>query len=317
MKIYSFIDEFSSFLPCVFTLGFFDGVHIGHKKIIQNLIFRAKGKYCTVLLTFTPHPKEVLIPKKNILYLNTLPERINHLKKTGIEHLIIHPFTKNFSKLSTQDFFQNILFSKIKIKKIITGYDSHLGKNRDGTFHQLKKFSKSYGFKIYKVNPYKYKKKIISSTNIRKSLLIGNIEWANNALGYLYSLSGYVIKGKGIGKTLDFPTANIQLNENKLIPKKGVYAVKVNIFNPFYQGMMNIGICPTVNKKNKKIKIEVHIFDFDQEIYGKKIDIFIVKRIREEKKFNTLYDLKRQIKKDKMKIEYFFAKQSFKKNFLL
>ncbi|AWU39652.1 bifunctional riboflavin kinase/FMN adenylyltransferase [Blattabacterium punctulatus] len=318
MKIYSFIDEFSSFLPCVFTLGFFDGVHIGHKKIIQNLIFRAKGKYCTVLLTFNPHPKEVLIPKKNILYLNTLPERIHHLKKTGIEHLIIHPFTQKFSKLSIQDFFKNILFSKMKIKKIITGYDSHLGKNRDGTFHQLKKISKSYGIKIYKVNnPYKYKKKIISSTNIRKSLLIGNIEWANNALGYLYNLSGYVIKGKGIGKTLDFPTANIQLNENKLIPKKGVYAVKVNIFNPFYKGMMNIGICPTVNKKNKKIKIEVHIFDFYQEIYGKKIDIFIVKRIREEKKFSTLYDLKRQIKKDQIKIEYFFSKKSFKKNFLL
>ncbi|AWU43538.1 bifunctional riboflavin kinase/FMN adenylyltransferase [Blattabacterium sp. (Cryptocercus kyebangensis)] len=315
MKIYSFIDEFSSFLPCVFTLGFFDGVHIGHKKVIQNLIFRARGKYCSVLLTFNPHPKEVLIPRKNILYLNTLSERIHHIKKTGIEHLIVHPFTQDFSKLRTKDFFQKILFSKMKIKKIITGYDSHLGKNRDGSSHQLKKFSKSYGFQFYQVNPYKYKKKIISSTNIRKSLLKGNIEWANKALGYLYSLSGYVIKGKGIGKTLDFPTANIQIDEKKLIPKKGVYAVKINIFNPFYQGMMNIGICPTVDKKNKKIKIEVHIFDFYQEIYGKKIDIFIVKRIREEKKFRSLQDLKKQIKKDQIKIEYFFERNRLNKIF--
>lgn len=308
MKIYSFIDEFSSFSPCVFTLGFFDGVHRGHQRVIQNLIFRAKKEeeYCSVLLTFNPHPKEVINPGKKILYLNTLSERICHLRKTGIEHLIIHPFTINFSKLSTKDFLQKILFSKLKIKQIITGYDSHLGRDRDGSSHQLKKFSQIYGFKLYQVSPYKLKKKIISSTYIRKSLLKGNIEWANKALGYLYTLSGYVIKGKGIGRTLNFPTANVQVDKKKLIPKKGVYAVKINYLNRIYQGMMNIGICPTIHLFNKEIKIEVHIFDFHQNIYGKKIDVLIVQIFRDEMKFQTLHDLKRQISQDKMKIKNFF-----------
>ncbi|WP_185881861.1 bifunctional riboflavin kinase/FAD synthetase [Blattabacterium cuenoti] len=311
MKIYSLIDEFSSFLPCVFTLGSFDGVHIGHQKVIQNLVLRAKkeGEYCSVLLTFNPHPKEVLNPGKKILYLNTLSERIYHLRKTGIEHLIIHPFTKNFSKLSTKDFLQKILFSKLKIKQIITGYDSHLGKDRDGSSHQLKKFSQIYGFKLYQVSPRKLKKKIISSTYIRKSLIKGNIEWANQALGYLYTISGYVIKGRGIGKTLNFPTANIQVDKKKLIPKKGVYAVRINYLNQIYQGMMNIGICPTIHLFNNEIKIEVHIFDFHKNIYGKKIDVLIVQIFRDEMRFQTLHDLKRQICQDKMKIKDFFEKK--------
>ncbi|AER40824.1 MAG: bifunctional riboflavin kinase/FAD synthetase [Flavobacteriales bacterium] len=318
MKIYSFIDEFSSFLPCVFTLGFFDGVHIGHKKVIQNLVLRARViKYCSVLLTFNPHPKKVLNPEKKFFYLNTLSERIYHIKKTGIENLIIHPFTINFSKLSTKDFFQKILFSKIKIKKIITGYDSHLGKNRDGTFHQIREFSKLYGFELYKVNPCILENKIVSSTNIRKSLLKGNIEWANKALGYCYTLSGYVVRGTGIGKILDFPTANIQINKNKLIPKKGVYAVKIHYSNHIYKGMMNIGVRPTIDKKNQKIKIEVHFFDFYQNIYGKKIKVIIVQIIREEKEFNTLHDLKEQIQRDQIKIKNIFKKKSFESNYLL
>ncbi|WP_185862655.1 bifunctional riboflavin kinase/FAD synthetase [Blattabacterium cuenoti] len=319
MKIYSFIDEFSSFSPCVFTLGFFDGVHIGHQKVIQNLVLRAKkeGEYCSVLLTFNPHPKEVLNPGKKILYLNTLSERIYHLRKTGIEHLIIHPFTRNFSKLSTKDFLQKILFSKLKIKQIITGYDSHLGRDRDGSSHQLKKFSQIYGFKLYQVSPRKLKKKIISSTYIRKSLIKGNIEWANQALGYLYTISGYVIKGRGIGKTLNFPTANIQVDKKKLIPKIGVYAVRINYLNQIYQGMMNIGICPTIQLFNNEIKIEVHIFDFHQNIYGKKIDVLIVQIFRDEMRFQTLHDLKRQISQDKMKIKDFFKKKFFNPNCLL
>ncbi|WP_185859850.1 bifunctional riboflavin kinase/FAD synthetase [Blattabacterium cuenoti] len=319
MKIYSFIDEFSSFSPCVFTLGFFDGVHIGHQKVIQNLVLRAKkkGEYCSVLLTFNPHPKEVLNPGTKILYLNTLSERIYHLRKTGIEHLIIHPFTRNFSKLSTKDFLQKILFSKLKIKQIITGYDSHLGRDRDGSSHQLKKFSQIYGFKLYQVSPRKLKKKIISSTYIRKSLLKGNIEWANQALGYLYTISGYVIKGRGIGKTLNFPTANIQVDKKKLIPKKGVYAVRINYLNQIYQGMMNIGICPTIHLFNNEIKIEVHIFDFHQNIYGRKIDVLIVQIFRDEMRFQTLHDLKRQICQDQMKIKDFFKKKFFKPNCLL
>ncbi|QIK16486.1 bifunctional riboflavin kinase/FAD synthetase [Blattabacterium sp. DPU] len=312
MKIYSLIDEFSSNYPCVFTLGVFDGVHIGHKKIIQNLILRSKKKYCSVLLTFHPHPKEILNSDKNFFYLNTLSERIYKLKKTGIEHLIIHPFTINFSRLKTKDFLKKILHPKYKIKKIVTGYDSHIGKNRDNSYEELKKISHIYGVRVYQVHPQKFKKKIVSSTHIRKSLLLGNIQWANQALGYFYTLSGNVIQGKGIGKKINFPTANIQVDSKKLIPKKGVYAVKINYLNNMYLGMLNIGINPTIERENKKIKIEVHIFDFFENIYGKKIDVLMIHIIREEKKFNSIQELITQIYIDKINVKKFFSRE--KKN---
>ncbi|BBA17470.1 bifunctional riboflavin kinase/FAD synthetase [Blattabacterium cuenoti] len=307
MKIYSLINEFSSLDPCVFTLGIFDGVHIGHQKIIKNLILRSRKKYCSVLLTFHPHPKEILNTNKKFFYLNTLSERIYNLKKTGIEHLIVHPFTTNFSKLRTKDFLKKILHPKSKIRKIITGYDSIIGKNRDSSYEELKKISHKYGIKVYKVNPYKFQKKIVSSTHIRESLLLGNIQWANRALGYFYTLSGNVIEGKGIGKMINFPTANLQIDSKKLIPKQGVYAVKINYLNNMYLGMLNIGINPTLEKENRKIKIEVHIFDFFENIYGKKIDILMIRIIREEKKFNSIQELKKQICMDKINIQKFFS----------
>lgn len=312
MKIYSLINEFSSSYPCVLTLGIFDGVHIGHQKIIQNLIFRSRKKYCSVLLTFHPHPKEILNYDKNFFYLNTLSERIYNLKRTGIEHLIIHPFTTNFSKLKTEDFLKKILHPKYQIKQIITGYDSHIGRNRDSSYEELKKISHIYGVKVYRVAPYKFKKKIVSSTHIRESLLLGNIQWANQALGYFYTLSGNVIQGKGIGRMINFPTANLQVDSKKLIPKKGVYAVKINYLNNMYLGMLNIGINPTIEKKNKKIKIEVHIFDFFENIYGKKIDILMIRIIREEKKFDSIQELKKQISIDKINVQKFFYRE--KKN---
>ncbi|WP_317168696.1 bifunctional riboflavin kinase/FAD synthetase [Blattabacterium cuenoti] len=306
LKIYSSIDEFSSFSPCVFTLGVFDGVHIGHKKIIKHLLHRSYKKYTPVLLTFDPHPRKILNPKKNLLYLNTLSEKIKNLRKIGIKHLIIQPFTLKFSKLSTKDFF-NIL--QFKIKEIIIGYDSHIGRNRYGSYNKLKKLSYVYGFNIYKIYPCKLKTKIISSTNIRKSLLLGNIKYANKALGYFYTISGYVVKGKGIGKSIiKFPTANIKIDSpEKLIPKNGVYAVKINYLNNIYKGMLNIGFNPTINKKNKKIKIEVHIFNFSKNIYGNKIDIFIINIIRNEKKFSSIQELKKQIQKDEINIKNFFS----------
>ncbi|WP_185849180.1 bifunctional riboflavin kinase/FAD synthetase [Blattabacterium cuenoti] len=309
MKIYSLIDEFSSLFPCVLTLGIFDGVHIGHQKIIKNLILRSKKKYCSVLLTFQPHPKEILNHDKKFFYLNTLSERIYHLKKTGIEHLIIHPFTTNFSRLRTKDFFQKILHPKYQIKQIITGYDSHIGRNRDNSYEELKKLYHIYGIKAYQVSPYKLREKIVSSTHIRESLLLGDIKWANQALGYFYTLSGNVIRGKGIGRTINFPTANLQVDSKKLIPKKGVYAVKINYLNNMYLGMLNIGINPTIEKENKKIKIEVHIFDFFENIYGKKIDILMIGIIRNEKKFDSIQELKKQICTDKMNIQKFFTRE--------
>ncbi|WP_185868987.1 bifunctional riboflavin kinase/FAD synthetase [Blattabacterium cuenoti] len=307
MKIYSLIDEFSSLSPCILTLGIFDGVHMGHQKIIQNLIFRSEKKYCSVLLTFYPHPKEILDPDRKFFYLNTLSERIYNLKKTGIKNLIVHPFTKNFSKLNTKNFFQKILHSKFRMKRIITGYDFRIGKNRKGSHEELKKFSRIYGFQIDRVSPYKVKNRIVSSTKIREYLLLGKIKWANQALGYFYTLSGNVIKGKGIGKTISFPTANIQVDSKKLIPKNGVYAVKINYLDKIYRGMLNIGINPTIDQKNQKINIEVHIFNFFENIYGKRIDVLIIDMIREEKKFSTLQELKTQIGEDEINIKKFFS----------
>ncbi|WP_185855475.1 bifunctional riboflavin kinase/FAD synthetase [Blattabacterium cuenoti] len=306
MKIYSSIDEFYSLNPCVFTIGIFDGVHIGHKKIIKSFFLKKNKKYSSVLLTFHPHPKEILSQNEKFLYLNTISERIQNLKKTGIKHLIIHPFTKNFSKLDIKDFLQKIIYSKIIIVKLIVGYDFHIGRNRCGTYKEIKKLSHIYGFKLLKIYPYKLKMNIISSTKIRKSLLLGNIDWANKALGYFYTLSGYVVKGKGIGKLIKFPTANLKVNPIKLVPKKGVYAVKIHFLNKIYKGMLNIGINPTISHKEKNIKIEVHIFDFFKNIYGQKIIISIIKIIRKEIKFNSIKQLQYQIKQDKITIERFF-----------
>ncbi|WP_185877330.1 bifunctional riboflavin kinase/FAD synthetase [Blattabacterium cuenoti] len=311
MKIYSFIDEFYSTYPCIFTIGIFDGVHIGHKKLIQHLIFKSNKKYSSVLLTFNPHPKEILNPNKNFFYLNTLSERINNIKKIGLEHLIIHPFTRKFSNLTITDFFKKISNSRFCFKKILLGYDFNIGKNNNNSFKILKELSNNIGLKLYKLNPYKIDNEIISSTKIRESITLGNLEWANKALGYYYTLFGYVTIGKKIGRTLNFPTANLIINKKKLIPKNGVYAVKVIYENSIYKGMMNIGTNPTVDINNHKIKIEVNIFNFNKNIYNKKIKILIIKMIRKELKFLSINELKKQIIKDKSLIKHLFIKKTF------
>ncbi|WP_185864981.1 bifunctional riboflavin kinase/FAD synthetase [Blattabacterium cuenoti] len=313
MKIYSFIDEFHCLHPCVFTIGIFDGVHMGHQKIIKNLISESEKKYCSVLLTFVPHPKEILNPYKKFYYLNTLYERIKNIQKLGLNHLIIHPFTEKFSKLSIKDFFKKIFHSNIYIKKIIIGYDFHIGKNKYSSLNTLRYLSKIYGIKILQILPYQLDNQIISSTKIRNSLILGDLNWANKALGYYYTLSGNIIKGRGIGKFINFPTSNIKINTNKLIPKKGVYAVKIRYNNTIYNGMLNIGINPTINH-NKKIKIETNIFNFHKNIYGEKIDIFIIKMIREEKKFRSIKELKNQIIKDEIYIKNFFIVKKLNNN---
>ncbi len=311
MKIYSLINKFNSLRPCVLAIGMFDGVHMGHKKIINNLINESENKYCTVLITFYPHPKEILYPNFNICYLNTFSERINKIQDTGIENLIIQPFNKKFSNLKIQEFLHKITHYKFNIKKMIVGYDFHIGKNREGTIDKLKKNSKNYKFQFLQISPFKLNKEIISSTKIRNSLLLGKIEWANSALGYFYTISGYIKKGYGIGNFLRFPTANIKVNSKKLIPKKGVYAVKIKILESIFNGMMNISINPTINYNKNNISIKVHIFNFFKNIYGKKIDIFIIKIIREDIKFYTFELLKNQIKEDKKIIKKFFKEKKF------
>ncbi|MBV6485101.1 MAG: Riboflavin biosynthesis protein RibF [Flavobacteriales bacterium] len=302
MKIYRNINEFSSNNPIVITTGTFDGVHVGHRKIIQRVTELAKkinGE--SVLLTFFPHPRMVLYPEQNDLRLiNTIEERIDLLKETGIDHLIIHPFTKEFSRITSLDFVRDILVNKLNTKKLVIGYDHHFGKNREGSFEHLKEYGPVYGFDVEEISAQEIQQINISSTKIRNSVLIGEIKAANQFLGYPYFLNGTVVEGEKIGRQLGFPTANLKINDwYKLIPGKGVYAVRVGFEGVTYKGMLNIGTRPTISGND--ITIEVHLFNFNQDIYTKNLRIEFVEKIREEEKFEQLTDLQNQLNHDKQK----------------
>lgn len=284
------------------TTGTFDGVHLGHLQIINRLIEvaeRTEGE--TVLLTFSPHPRRVLFPNdKSLKLLNTEEEKIALLKKAGIENLIIYPFTKEFSELSSSDFIKSILVEKIKTKKLVIGYDHHFGKNREGNFENLKKHGPEYGFEVEEIPVKDIDEVNVSSSKIRAGLMNGDIETANKYLGYEYSLRGKVVKGKQLGKELGYPTANIEVNDdNKLIPKTGIYAVRVKYKNQDLSGMMSIGFNPTVG--GEKQTIEVNIFDFNKDIYGEELTVSFVGKLREEEKFDSLDALKLQMKNDEMR----------------
>lgn len=301
MKIYSNIQEFTAVNDVVITIGTFDGVHCGHKIIIEQLKKAAQqinGE--TVVLTFFPHPRMVIFPDDNDLkLLNTIEERTTLLEKAGIDHLIIHPFSKAFSKLSALDFVRDILVNKINAKKIIIGYDHRFGKNRAGDFEDLKNFGETYDFEVEEIPAQDIQQINISSTKIRTSLLSGEINAANQFLGYNYFLSGKVVEGEKIGRKIGFPTANIFVdNKYKLIPKNGVYAVKVEVKGITYNGMLNIGNRPTLNGTNQTI--EVNIFDFNEFIYGERITIHFVERIRNECHFDEINQLKNQLTLDKV-----------------
>lgn len=301
MKIYSNIQEFTAINNAVITIGTFDGVHCGHKVIIEQLKKAAKkidGE--TVVLTFFPHPRMVVFPDDNDLkLLNTIEERTSLLEKAGIDHLIIHPFSKKFSKLSALDFVRDILVNKINAKKIIIGYDHRFGKNRTGDFDDLKNFGETYDFEVEEIPAQDIQQINISSTKIRNALIDGEINAANQFLGYNYFLSGKVVEGEKIGRKIGFPTANIFIeNSYKLIPKNGVYAVKVKVKEITYNGMLNIGNRPTINGKNQTI--EVHIFDFNEFIYGEIITILFIERIRSESQFDDMTQLKNQLTLDKI-----------------
>lgn len=300
MKVYTNIDDFAGVKNPVVTTGTFDGVHLGHQKIISRLKDAAREeKGETVLLTFSPHPRMVLFPDDNELkLLNTLPEKIELLEKYGVDHLIIYPFTKEFSRLTSIEFVRNILVNSIQTKRLVIGYNHHFGRNREGSFEHLKEYGPLYGFEVEEIPAKDIDHIQISSTKIRNALLIGDVKTATAYLGHSYTLSGTVVNGKQLGRTIGYPTANIQVNDPyKLIPGDGVYAVKVKHKNTFYGGMLNIGNNPTVEGKGKSI--EVHIFDFDKTIYGDEATIYFIERLRDEVKFNNLEELKIQLAKDK------------------
>ncbi len=301
MKVYTKIEDFKDVKTPIVTTGTFDGVHLGHQKIISRLKdVAAKHRGETVLLTFYPHPRMVLFPEDNELkLLSTQAEKIALLEKYGVDHLIIYPFTKEFSRLTSVEFVRNILVNEIGTKRLIIGYNHHFGRNREGSFEHLKEFGPIYGFEVEEIPAKDVDSIEISSTKIRTALLEGDVEKANSFLGHSYSLSGEVIKGDQRGRTLGYPTANIAMKDPyKLVPADGVYAVKVQVKDKVYGGMLNVGDNPTIEGKGRGM--EVNIFDFNLDIYGEHATIFFIKRLRNEQKFSGLEELKLALAADKI-----------------
>jgi riboflavin kinase/FMN adenylyltransferase len=304
MQIYR-KDEIIKIDNPIVTVGTFDGVHLGHQYIFKQLLNKADevgGE--SVVITLWPHPRMIVHPGgTDIMLLNTLEEKIELIKYQSIKHLVVLPFTKEFAQLSSKEFIEDYLYKRIGIKGLIMGYDHRFGKDRLGNSDQLHACAGKYGFFIHDVNAYGIEGEKISSTKIRNALFEGDVELANSMLSRNYSVTGIVQSGKQLGRDLGFPTANISPDHHfKLIPADGVYAVKVLVENQEFNGMLNIGHRPTVNKGNENKSIEVHIIDYEGDLYGKKITLIFYKRIRNEMKFNSLEDLKKQLALDKFQI---------------
>lgn len=298
MKRYTNAKTYDSQTHSVVTIGTFDGVHIGHKKIIERLVESArKNNLESVILTFFPHPRMVLQQDSDIKLINTIDERIQILEKTGLDNLVIHPFTKEFSRLSAGEYVQQMLIDCLKAKHVIIGYDHRFGRNRNSNITDLASYGIQNDFTVEEISKQDLDDVAVSSTKIRKALFDGNITKANAYLGYCFMLTGKVVKGKRLGRKLNYPTANLHIEEDyKLIPKNGVYIVKSFIDGKTYFGMMNIGTNPTVN--GTKQTIETHFFDTSFNLYNKRIQIEMIKRIRDEKKFDSLQQLQDAMQQD-------------------
>jgi riboflavin kinase/FMN adenylyltransferase len=280
-------------------LGTFDGVHIGHRKILERITQNTEnGEYESLVLTFFPHPRMVLQGESDVKLLNTLSEKIDLLEKIGIQNLVIHPFDEAFSRLTAEKFVKTVLVDQFHIQKIIIGHDHRFGRNRTANIDDLIAFGKQHGFEVEQISVQEIDAVSISSTKIRKALLEGNMALANSFLGYDYFISGTILKGKQLGRTIGFPTANLQIDEKfKLIPRNGVYVVKSTINQKTVFGMMNIGFNPTVAGEN--LSIEIHFFDFDGELYDQKISVSLLEYLRPEQKFDSVDLLKEQLEKDR------------------
>lgn len=299
MNIFHSINEFHSDKKTIVTIGTFDGVHLGHAAILKKLTQNTQNEtFESTVLTFFPHPRMVLQGKSDLKLLNTINEKIELLEKIGIDNLIIHPFDETFAELNAEAFVSTILVDHLRVQKIIIGYDHRFGKNRTANIDDLISFGAQYGFEVEQISAQEIDEISISSTKIRTALEEGDIQLANEYLGYSYFLSGTVVKGKQLGRTIGFPTANISLEEDyKLVPQNGVYVVQAEIDCKTIYGMMNIGFNPTVQGKQKTI--EVHLFDFDTDIYNRKIQVAILQRIRSEKKFESIELLTKQLEEDR------------------
>ena len=292
------IESYKNKRKAVVTIGTFDGVHIGHQKIIKRLIKTARtANLDAVILTFFPHPRMVLQKDSNIKLINTIDERGHIIEGLGVDYLLVKKFTHEFSRLSAEDFVKQILVDKLHAKKVIIGYDHRFGRNRNANIENLKAYGEQYNFEVEEISVQDIDDVAVSSTKIREALNSGNIEKANRYLGYQFMITGRVIKGKGLGNTLGFPTANIQIDETyKLIPKYGSYVVSALIGDTTVYGMLNIGVNPTVDGERENI--EVHFFNFSQDIYNTNIQLKLLHRLRDEVKFDSLEALKNQLLKD-------------------
>jgi riboflavin kinase / FMN adenylyltransferase len=299
MKIYEGLADFTPVKNAVVTSGTFDGVHLGHQKILNRIREIARSiQGETVLITFWPHPRLVLYPQEHQLrLLSTFEEKTRLLRQFGIDHLIKIPFTKEFSQFTSEEFIRKVLMEKLQTKKLVIGYDHRFGKNREGSFEYLKSHSHEFGFELEEISRQDVDEIGVSSTKIRKSLESGDVKTAGNYLGRPYELNGLVIKGQQIGRSIGFPTANIHIpNDYKLIPKDGVYAVEALVEGNLYKSMLNIGNRPTVDGTKKTV--EANLFDFQGDLYNKQITVFFREYIREEKKFESLEALKSQLMLD-------------------
>jgi riboflavin kinase/FMN adenylyltransferase len=308
LKIFSSIEKFTSNKKTIITIGTFDGVHVGHKKIIDRVVANASECDCeSLILTFFPHPRMVLHGQDGIKLLNTLDEKKTLLEKAGLQNLIIHPFDEAFSRLTAEEFVKSVLVDRLNVHKIIIGHDHRFGRNRDAGIEDLIVFGEMFGFGVEQIPAEEIDAVSVSSTKIRNALSEGQMELANTFLGYDYFLSGTVILGKQLGRTIGFPTANIEISEEyKLIPQNGVYVVKGHIDGNSTFGMMNIGHNPTTGWE--KLSIEVHFFDFDRDIYGQPITVSILHYLRAEHKFDSLDILKHEIMQDQFNALAFLSR---------
>ena len=316
MIVHRDINNLPHFNNAVITIGTFDGVHTGHLQIIQQLKEEAqKINGETVIITFHPHPRMILSPEKTVMLLNTLDEKIELLEAQGIDQLVVVPFTKEFSEQSAEEYIEDFLFKKFRPHTIIIGYDHHFGNQRRGNYQLLEASASQFNFEVKEIPEHVLNHVTISSTRIREALLSSDIETANQFLGYDYFFEGKIVEGNKLGRSLGYPTANLELtDENKLVPGNGIYVVEAELSHlpagrqdagsEILKGMMSIGIRPTIG--DSKRTIEVNLFDFDKDIYGQSMRVYVKKYLREEKKFSDLEELKNEISKDKIRsLEYF------------
>ena len=298
MKTIHGIENFPSDEASIVTIGTFDGVHLGHQQILKQLIDTSqKSKLKSVLLTFFPHPKVVLQPDISMNLIQTIQEREKALENTGLDYLVIHPFSIEFSRLSADDYVKQILIEQLNVRKVVVGYDHRFGRNRTASLEDMYHYADIYDFEVIEIDAKKINSTAVSSTKIRKAIDDGNIELANNYLGHPFTIEGMVVHGDKRGRELSYPTANIDLqNQHKIVPKQGVYLVKSKFNDRVVYGMMNIGTKPTFDKTMPSI--EVHFMDWNGDLYGQEIQLELLKWVREERKFKTVKELQTQIQMD-------------------